>query len=178
MTLAERRDTRTPKKFAVDMARRTLKEGFLVRLYAKEMEYKGSTVDIYDNGVDNSGAVIKGRGSTAADFRLVIDGKEGLYEIKCGPVITKATFKVHCLKSYVKQKAKILLFLGGGYIDKDPTSINYDKVRWAIIQPKKIQAMLDDHEHYNEFMFGGKSCVQIAQPNFHKYFRLKRLTHI
>lgn len=168
MSLTYRQDKRSPEKFKKDIKNRTSKERFLVQFFKKRMEALGHTVTVIDNGVDNTGKVLK-KVSSDADYRIIIDGKEGLYDIKCGPVKSKCTYKTHNLKKYVKNNTSILLFYNTGFIDKPPHNIKAE-ARCATISPANIQKMLDDHKPYCEPKFGNKECIKILEKNYGKYY--------
>ena len=185
-----RRDHRTVQEFKTDILNRTEKETFLMGLYLMEWVHRNSTPDngcgikIIDNGVSNDGKLVK-QANCDADYKIIYttvheNSSRTLHrmvDIKNGPVGSKLTFKTHNLRQYVKQNAWILLFYNTGFIDKDPTTIDYEKTRWAMISPKKIQQMLDDHVEYNEFKFGNKPCIRILSKDFKKYFVSKKLEH-
>lgn len=174
MSPDRRKDTRTLKQFAKDIKKFTTRERLLVELFANEYRHRGHNVIILDNGVDNTGKLVQ-KSNSNADYELIIDGVPGLYEIKCGPVPYKATFKAHDLEAYVKQGANMLLFLGTGYNTK---KINMDETVWCIVTPQTMQRMLDENTIYKEKAFGGKPCVQVMQGHFKKYFQFERLEHV
>ena len=187
-SLDYRRDHRTVQEFKADIAFRTAKEKFLMDLFVKEFKYNNNSImnrhkDIYveNNGVNNNGKIVK-KSNCDADYKITYTTPHARtyskkVDIKNGLVGNKLTFKTYNLKQYVKQGAWILLFYNTGYIDKDPTSIDYEKTRWAMISPKKIQQMLDENEEYNEFKFGNKPCIRIFSKDFDKYFVAKKLEH-
>lgn len=177
MTKDYRRDGRSDEEFKKQIKERTIKEKFLVDIFANECKHRGWTVTYRDNGVDNSGE-FQEKATTDADYLISINGNEELYEIKNSPVKHKCTFKVHNLKQYVKQKANILLFYATGNINSDYSKINYENTRWAIIKPEKIQLMLDLNDHYNERMFGNKLCVKILEQDYPTYFESEKLTYV
>jgi hypothetical protein len=168
MSLKYRKDNRSTKKFKKDIENRTSKEKFLVEYFIDRMEVMGYDITVINNGIDNTGKMLK-KVSSRADYRIIINGVEGLYDIKCGPVKSKCIFKTHNLKQYVKNNASILLFYNTGFIDKPPHPIK-DEAKCAIIRPKKIQKMLNDHKSYREFTFGNKECIKILEKNFNKYY--------
>jgi hypothetical protein len=92
----------------------------------------------------------------------------------CG-ISKKATFKVYQLQQYLKHDAAILLFIGTGFIDKDPTKLDYSNTQWAVIKPEHIKKMLDELKPYKDPNFGYKECIRIYAGNFHKYFVLQPL---
>jgi len=168
-SLNRRKDVRTTAEFERDIVRRTLKERFLARLFVMEMRARGSTVSVDETGNKDAGKVTA-RSSCESDYEFTIDGELHLVDIKNCGISTKATFKLYQLKQYVKQEASILLFVGTGFIDKDPTQIDYKQTQWALVTPHHIQYMIEDLKPYKDPNFGYKQCVRVTQPNFHKYF--------
>jgi len=178
MTFDYRKDNRTEEEFAADIKFRTLKEKFLMELYAAEMRHMGHTVVLENNGTDNTGK-LKKKGVTAApDYRVTTNGEVALVEVKNSPVGFKWTFKVYNLKQYVKAGASILIFWDTGYIDKDPNKINLDKARFGMITHENLAAMLEEYEHYKEPKFGNKVCIQIPKDDFSKWLTPRRITHV
>ena len=173
-----RRDNRSVEEFEEDIKNRTTKENFLMALFRDEATFrKWKIVGHLDNGIDNSGKIVE-KSNCDADFTIVYEsGKTKLVDIKNSPVNDKMTYKVYQLQQYVKQNASIILFYGTGKIDKDPFRINYQKTKFGIISPQKIQAMLDDNEHYKEPYFGYKVCVRVYKKDFDKYFKSYELLH-
>ncbi len=170
-SLNHRRDDRTVRQFKKDIKSSTKKERFLVELFREEMKFLGHTIRISNYGTDNTGKLVK-YSSCKPDFKITVDGKTELYDIKNSPVSHKWTFKVYNLEQYVLQDANILVFWGTGYINKNTKQINRASTRWGIITPKKIKKMLRDYEPYNEPMFGNKSCIQIPNVDFKKFCKV------
>lgn len=163
-----RKDSRTIEEFVNDIEQRTSKERFLVNLFSNIMEVKGHSIFVEDNGIGNDGKLVS-KSSCRPDFQITIDGKSGLYEVKNSFLEWKWTFKVYQLQQYIKYKANILIFWGTDRIDKDHTAINLENTRWGIIETKGIEAMLMNHEVYNESSFGNKPCIQVKLEDFEKY---------
>ena len=176
MTLQYRKDSRSEKKFAEDIKFRTLKEKFLIELYADEMRHLGHKIELENNGVDNTGE-LQAKATTAPDYKVTTDNVTQLLEVKNSPVSSKWTFKVHNLKQYVKQNADILVFWGTGYIDRNPDGIDLDYTRFGIISHNSIAKMLTEYEHYKEPKFGNKVCIQIPKKDFANWVTVKRITH-
>jgi hypothetical protein len=167
-----RKDTRSATQFKSDIKFHTEKEKCLVEIFARELIKSGSTIVIKNNGIDNSGDFVK-NGGCNSDYLCIIDGEEGLYEVKCSPVKNKCTFKVYNLEQYVEQNSNILLFYGAG---KDPCQKLPRGARWAIITPYNIKRMLQDKEPYKEKAFGFKMCIRIYSEEFDKYFKSHTIT--
>ncbi len=174
MSLTYRRDVRSEKEFEQDISNRTAKQRFLIDLYSKELKFRAIQHSISDYGVDNSGKLIKGSVGCNADYLVTFDKKTYKVELQNCGIDKYVTFKVANLKKYVEDEVNILLFYNTGFIDKDPTQINYESTRFAWIATEKIQDMLF-LERYKEDKFGNKLCVRIDKKDFHKYFDAKRL---
>lgn len=173
-----RKDTRTQEQFEQNIKLGTAKEKFLVKLFQKECEYLGYKCIIVDNGVDNSGAIVK-RSNCQPDYKLTINTGvlkfTNLYEIKNSPVSTKWTFKCYDLKQYVNYNANILIFWGTGYIEKEPEKIDKVNTRWGILETNCIIKMLDTYKPYIEYKFGNKECIQIPSKDFSKWLYIHKL---
>ena len=176
MNLKYRQDNRTINQFTKDIANRTKKERFLVDLFKCECEYRGHTVIIKDNGVDNSGQIVS-QATCAADFEITIDGIAALYDVKCSPVSTRCTFKRHSLKQYVAQQGNILLFYGVGRIDNDLNQFDYNNARYGVISTNNIVKLLE-LPVYIEPLFGNKPCIKILANVFDNYFKSYKLMHV
>ena len=172
-----RKDHRTLERFRTNIEHRTKKEKFLLELFLKELAFRGKKVIAYNYGVDNSGKLVS-ESHCRADYKLVGSNYSGLFEVKCSPIITKCTFKHHNLQEYYKDGANILLFYGTGYIDDNPSQINYHNTRWAIIKSVNIKKILDNCESFPVQSFGGKKCVRIFHHQYSQYFKSHKLTHI
>ena len=168
-SLNYRRDKRTRKKFLDDIQKRTFKEKFLIELFVQEAIHRGWSISIEDYGIDNTGAYVE-KSSCQPDYKIVLNGKPGLYEIKSSPVSHKCTFKKYNLQKYIEINANILLFFGTGFIERRPEDIDYENTRWAIITPKKIKLMLKNKKSYIEPMFGNKPCIKIFDREYKEYF--------
>lgn len=171
-----RKDIRSLEQFAEDIKCRTEKERFLIELFVQELIKLGRKVKLENYGIDNTGKVVK-YSSCKPDYKLTIDDKVYLCEVKNGPVSHKWTFKTYQLEQYIKYKAYIVLFWGTGFIDKDPTKIDIENTRWGIIFPDKIQQMLDYYEPFNFKPFGNKPCIKIPKEHFELYVdKIRKLT--
>lgn len=173
--LEYRLDNRSIKKFKEDILKRTMKEKFLLELFIQEQLFLGNTIFVEDYGIDNTGKFVE-KATTAPDYKITINGRTKLYEIKSSKSTQICTFKIHNLKKYVECNANILLFYGTGDIENKPEDINYEKTRWAIIVPKKIKEMLKNKKSYFEEKFGNKPCIQIQRNEFDDYFSSNKLT--
>jgi len=173
--LAYRMDNRSIKQFKSDILKRTMKYKFLLELYIQEQIFLGNTISVEDYGIDNTGKFVE-KATTSPDYKITINGKTALYEIKSSKSTQICTFKVHNLKKYVEYNANILLFWGTGNIEDKPEDINYEKTRWAILTPTNISKMLKNKKSYIEEKFGNKPCIQIQRNEFDDYFDSNELT--
>lgn len=174
MSLSRRKDIRTTAEFKRDIVNRTLKERFLARLFIVEMRYRGNDVTVEETGNKDAGKFTQ-TSSCDPDYVFTARGVQYPMDIKNCGISKKATFKVYQLQQYIKQNASILLFIGTGFIDKDPTRINYANTQWAVIKPENIKKMLKELKPYKDPNFGYKECIRIYAGNFHKYFMLTPL---
>ncbi len=173
-----RKDYRTTEQFEQDIKYRTAKEKFLVELFRKECEYLGYTCSITNNGIDNTGKLVK-KSDCKPDYKIVIDTGvtkyDWLCEVKNSPVATKWTFKVYHLQQYVKQGANILIFWNTGRIDKCPENIDRANTRWGVIECVSIEKMLDKYTPYKEYMFGNKLCIKVPAEDFSMWINVRKL---
>jgi hypothetical protein len=167
-----RRDHRTVTEFGKAIKAGTLREGRLIREWRERMLEQGtfSSIEIADNGMDNTGSLILDDElvNDKADFILTVEGGsllpdgEHIVELKYSPCLWKATYKVGNLKAYIAQGASLLTVWGLG--PEDP-------VRWALIGPDKMQAMLDFVEpSKNHPGMGGKPAVLINKDIYPAFF--------
>jgi hypothetical protein len=168
-------DNRSLKKFKGDILKRTLKEKFLLEIFIQEQIHRGNSITAEDYGIDNTGKFVE-KATTSPDYKITINGKTKLYEIKSSKSTQICTFKTHNLKKYAEYNANILLFYGTGEIENKPEDINYEKTRWAIVTPAKIKLMLKNKKPYIEKLFGDKLCIQIQKNEFDDYFDSHKLT--
>jgi hypothetical protein len=173
MSLSRRKDVRTTEEFRRDIINRTLKERFLARLFVMEMRYRGHDVVVEETGNKDAGKFTQ-TSSCDPDYVFTVKGIQYPMDIKNCGISKKATFKVYQLQQYLKYDASILLFIGTGFIDKDPTKLDYDNTQWAVIKPEHITKMLE-LKPYKDPNFGYKECIRIYAGNFHKYFVLQPL---
>jgi hypothetical protein len=182
MSYTYRKDFRSDKEFARDIKNRSKKEQFLIQTWKKEMEARYFKVEIKDNGVDNTGKVIKGRVSADADYLVSIAGDAFFkMDVKNSYVGYKWTFKISNLRNYVKNDVTILIFYDTGNINKNLGNMDYSSAKWGYISPENIQKMLDDKKdsYYTEIKFGGKLCLQITEDEFETYIdSIERITYV
>jgi len=165
VSIKSRKDHRTRRQFKEDIHNRTKKEGYLMRLFQREMKCRGIAVTYKSNGTDNKGNIQK-EVTCEADYLVTIDGQEQLLDIKNSPIHSKWTFKVHNLEYYVKTNAGMLVYWGTGYIDSDPSKINKTETYFGIISSESIAEMLKQYKHYEEYKFGNKVCIKIPSCDF------------
>lgn len=165
-SLDKRRDNRTEEKFKEDIKLATLRERRLLNFWLMEMQDLGKEIQVIDTGIDNSGEFVE-FSDNYPDFKLIIDGVEGLYEVKQNPYSHRNSFKVYDLKTYIKLNAKILLFYG---ITKDCCLTTASK--WAIIEPEAMKRMLLDLPHTrHDAKWGNKPIVVVWERLFENYFK-------
>ena len=149
-----------------------------MRLFQREMKCRGNVVSFRSHGTDNKGEIQK-KVTCDADYKVTIDGEECLLDIKNSPVRTKWTFKVHNLEYYVETGAGMLVFWGTGNLNKDPsslgTTIDTENTRFGIITPEMIEEMLEAYDQYEEYMFGGKVCIQVPAKDFTVWCKPEKL---
>ena len=168
MTYKFRKDNRTEKKFKQDIKKRAWKQVELMELFDKEMKRLCVNFDYRDNGVDNTGHVIKSSSTMGnADYQASFLNKPFInLEIKATPVLTKASFKKHSLKSCIKNGYTILLFINSKF---PPAPADPNELYWAILNKGHIQQIHDlPTDHYITKKFGGKPSVQV-KPLFSKF---------
>lgn len=166
-SLDKRRDVRSEEQFKKDIKDATLREKKLLDLWIKEMEHLGHNVKAEDNGVNNTGDFIEFSNNNP-DYKLTIDNNSPcLYEIKQNPFKHRNSFKIYDLQTYIKLKAKILLFYGisrNGDLTKDS--------RWAIIEPEAMERMLIFLPSTSgDIKWGYKPIVVVWERLFDEYFK-------
>ena len=172
-SLNRRKDIRTTEQFKEDIKSASKRERMLIELWQREMEHRGHKIEVFDHGVDNSGEFVEHSNSNP-DYRVVIDGKEELYEVKCNKWSHKLTFKVFDLKEYIRFGASILLFFGIGHQED---VVDYETTRWGIIEPKAMEWMLAGKtENRGDPKWGNKPTVIIYPAEYEGYFTEERLT--
>jgi len=171
-SLDRRRDVRTIKQFKEDISWSTQRENHLIRLYAKEMKFRGHKVKWENNGIDNSGKLVE-YSDNRPDFKVTIDDKEKLVEVKANPYHHKQTFKVYDLDAYVKAEADILLFY---HIGHHKTVVGPD-TKWAIIETKNIEKMLKNSEiRTGDSKWGYKPVIIVYPRDYDKYWKEEIIT--
>lgn len=110
MSLNYRRDNRTVEEFYKDIQEGSKIEREIIDLYVDLIEREtGNVLTVEDNGIDNSGKLIQGKVNSNADY--LIDGKP--IEVKyCRPINPVFRLKESQVKSYIKQKARVLMVMG------------------------------------------------------------------
>lgn len=176
MSYKYRKDNRTAKQFAEDIRKHTKKEQFLIRIFQEEMKHRGTPIRISDNGVDNSGKVIKGKVTACADYKIKFKGNDSiLVDVKNSPIHNKMTFKVHNLKKYIRDGVYMLVFYNTGRLKENPEHMS-DHSNWCIITPKAMEDMLKFCEVQKVKAFGNKDCVIIEEEIFSAFFKEERFT--
>ncbi len=174
-----RYDNRTKEEFSKNIKDASILQSQMISLWKDEMLYKGLSVDIEDNGCDNSGGYLD-KASNAPDYRIrLLKGRSfsnDLYEVKTAPHYDKYySFKVDSLTSCIYYNAYILVF--GGVAPNRP--IDLDKLRWSIISPQQTAQILNTYPiTTNGYLFGGKPIVQIPAKDFSKWFYLHKFDHL
>ena len=176
-----RKDYRTDEEFKRDIKSRSKKEKFLIEVYSRECKHRGTPITYKDNGVDNSGKVIKGKTDCRADFVVTAEDTGIVFpiDVKNSPVAHRCTFKVYNLEKYVENLTYILLFYNTGDINYDLSKMNYDTARFALLSPTSISILLNNKKdlQYSEPKFGGKICVKIFDKEYDTYFESHELTY-
>lgn len=174
-SLDRRRDVRTEEQFKQDIKEASERETMLMKLWYREMTHRGHHVTFRNNGIDNSGEFVE-QSDSRPDYFVTVDGDSYLLEIKSNPYDHKQTFKVFDLQTYVKLRAKILLFFGLG---KDKQSFDKEKTRWGIIEPTAMEWMLVAKDQYTgDSKWGFKKVIVIYPREYDGYFKTEKLTHI
>lgn len=173
-SLDKRRDVRSEEQFKSDIKAATLREKKLLDLWIKEMEGLGHKVSAKDSGVNNNGDFVEFSDNNP-DYSLTIDDNPPcLYEIKQNPYNHRNSFKIYDLQTYIKLKAKILLFYG---ISKN-ADLTTDS-RWAIIEPEAMERMLVFLPSTSgDVKWGYKPIVVVWARQFDEYFESKEFKHI
>lgn len=132
-----RKDSRSEKQFAKDIKECSTIENRLINAYINDLSNrKGKKYSYRDNGVDNTGELIKDdkKVTTDADFVIITpEGKEYLAELKFSkPDTNRFHIKINQLISYEKQNACLVMFMG----------IETDNCRYTIILPQDIPNIL------------------------------------
>jgi hypothetical protein len=125
-----RKDNRTVKQFKKDIKDATNIEREIVCLYVRySLITKGIAPQIIDNGCDNSGKLIKKKVKATADYLF----NNVPVEIKYSNEKRKSYhFKTYQIKSYIQQKAYILLV--NGYETNNPL--------FTILTPKDLKHII------------------------------------
>lgn len=161
---------RTCGEFAREIYLNAKKEKDVVTRWAEAQLKKGriSDFNISDHGMDNTGSmqIVRGTVNCNPDFMIKIGDKENLFEVKINNYgLRKATFKVHNLENYVRNKANILMV----WIDRWDTY-------WAVINTDTIKRILEDYPRSNRREMGNMSdCVQLTQQDYSRYFTVEKL---
>jgi len=152
MSTNSRKDKRTNKQFASDIKSYTKKEAIWANILKTELTERGHKVEYIDNGIDNSGKVIKNTSNqvTNADFLFKIDKQDYLFEIKtCDQNkdfydLSYITYKRSSLRSSLEQNSRI---------------ITVDRLWWMVMRTEVIKRIIDNFksENYSNFASGKKA---------------------
>ncbi len=156
-SLEYRMDNRSKEVFEDNISDFTGREQDWARIiYVAELMARGKTVEVLDNGVDNTGQLIEGRlNNYNADNVIVIDGTVYIVEVKTIPEwSTTYTFKVFLLHQYIKQGAVVLV----------PRRNEY-----YMMSVSAMQDMLESCPHRRYKGFGDKYCVRFGQWEMDQY---------
>ena len=175
MSIKSRKDNRSILQFSKDIKLHTLKELYLMKLWAGEMGKQGYSIRYEDYGCGNNGELLT-KSNNNPDYKIWINGKEKLLEIKNSPSCDRWTFKLVDLKSYIKQGASILIVWGTGRIEMNPSSYNKENTRYGIISTKKIKKMLEYYTPYKERLFGFKICICVPKTDFNKWVKIRKIS--
>jgi hypothetical protein len=173
-----RYDTRTEAEFARAIKRATdIEQWLMYDVWLPEMQHRGYSLTAEDNGVDNSGTLLK-KVNSNADFIVKLAGAKGLIEVKTNPHFAKCTWKVEALKACIEQDASILLFF---WIetkrDDFKTATKLADVKWTIINPDIIKRWLEIYDHKIYYGFNGnKMSIQFSAKDYPAWFKVYGLT--
>ncbi len=171
-SLDRRRDVRSVKQFKEDIKWSSDREKHLMKLFAREMRYRGHTIKYENNGVDNSGEFVE-FSNNQPDYKVTIDGKEQLVEIKANPYHHKQTFKTYDIEAYIKYKAYILLFYNIGH---NKTVVSPD-TKWGLIDTKSLEKIYKDVEaRRGDAKWGFKPVLIIYPKDYSKYWKEEEIT--
>lgn len=110
-SLKYRKDNRTVKQFAEDIQRYTKIEKLAAKLLKADLEARKCDVKVVNNGVDNTGKVIKnGDVHARPDYVFIINGIPKLFEIKVHTDrIPFMTFKQDNVDKYIRDGASLVI---------------------------------------------------------------------
>jgi hypothetical protein len=173
-----RRDTRTQEEFEHAIKRASDIEQWLMRdVWIPELRSRKYDISAEDNGCDNSGA-FQTRVNSKPDFKVTLDGLDGLIEIKTNPHFAKCTWKVESLKAYLQHNATILLFFNiATKSDKFKLDTNLADVKWTLIVPSIIERWLSIYDHKIYYGYNGnKLSIQFPKQDYPGWFKVYGLT--
>lgn len=154
MSLMYRRDNRSVEEFEKHMIDCSSTEKEIINLYAEYLKQKhGIEATIKNNGVDNSGKLIKGRVTSDADF--LVNGK--LIEVKFNRKMSKFFhLKESQVNSYLKQKADILFV--NGWETPEPV--------FAILGKHDLLFLQQGCEPFPFFIWGNKTVYRLYSKDY------------
>jgi hypothetical protein len=117
-------------------------------------------------------------------YRCKDEVRENLFDIKWAPISGKCTFKVHNLRSYLKDGAFILLFCNLSDADlRKPLDYDFDayiqkiqaylhEIKYAVLTSSKINKVLTLPQKRVHYM-GNKLSVIIPENRYDEFFTLR-----
>lgn len=132
---------RSYDQFKKDIFESTKDERIIIELYAKYCKDKhGVIIDIKDNGIDNTGEFLE-LSKVRKDADFIVNGH--LVEVKTiREKLNSFRLKVYSIKSYIKQKANMLL-VSGWKTDNPEFTIITPKLMRNIMKEKPIAIARD-----------------------------------
>jgi hypothetical protein len=178
MAYEHRKDFRTDGEFARDILNRTAKENNCVRLwFANWIKPTFADCQLIDNGIDNSGAVVTGRGDFgAADFGLKFPGKPEMYYIEAkasfGDVLTLKCESITAYeRRYADRRFRLLAFINTSRGEAPGRS-----TQWCAIPIEDFHRVTTEGRYQkHDPAFGGKATFRLGEGELLEFWELNRL---
>jgi hypothetical protein len=131
-SLKYRKDNRTIKQFANDIQKYTKIEKLAAKLLKADLEARKCDVKVVDNGVDNTGKVIKEGGVHARpDYVFIINGIPKLFEIKVHTDrVPFMTFKQDNVDKYMRDGGSLVIVRESCWWVFDQKALEYIAARY------------------------------------------------
>ncbi len=174
MSSTYRRDTRTQAEFERAIKRASQIEQWLMKdVWLPEMKARGFDIGAEDNGTDNSGS-FQTKVNSKPDFKINLEGLEGLIEVKTNPHFAKCTWKVESLNACIQHNATILLFFNiATKSDNFKKDTSLPQVKWTLIVPSIIKRWLEIYDSKIYYGFNGnKLSIQFPQQDYPGWFKI------
>jgi hypothetical protein len=146
---------RTVEQYKQDIKQAHKDERIVIEKYAEYCKKNyGLDLVIEDNGCDNSGEFLN-IDEVTSDADFIVNGK--LVEVKVVRYkLTNFRLKVDSLKSYIKQKAYMLLVVGW----------KTDNPEFTLLKPKKMIELLKTKKVYTDRDWENKKVVKVSYNDF------------